>query len=88
MQEQPVNSPVAQPMAPAPAEGQKDFIVALLLSIFVGSLGVDRFYLGYIGLGILKLVTFGGLGIWYLVDLVLIATGKLPDSEGRPLRHS
>ena len=57
----------------------KKWIVALLLSIFLGTLGVDRFYLGYIGTGILKLlitlVTFGMAGwIWWLVDLIMIAT--------------
>ena len=66
--------------------GEKDFLVALILSILVGTLGVDRFYLGYIGLGILKLITFGGCGIWWIIDIVLIATDKLPDAEGRPLR--
>jgi len=51
----------------------KDWLVALLLSVFVGSLGIDRFYLGYTGLGILKLITLGGCGIWALIDIVLIA---------------
>ncbi len=53
---------------------EKKWIVALLLSILVGSLGIDRFYMGYIGTGILKLITFGGFGIWWLIDLILIAT--------------
>ena len=75
-----VGAPVGAPM-------EKDWLVALLLSVLVGTLGVDRFYLGYIGLGILKLVTLGGCGIWWIVDLVLIATNKLPDAQGRPLRQ-
>lgn len=60
----------------------KSKIVALILSIFLGELGIDRFYLGYIGLGILKLITFGGFGIWYLIDIILIATGKLKPKDG------
>lgn len=51
----------------------KNWIAALLLSILVGSLGIDRFYMGYVGLGILKLITFGGFGIWWLIDLILVA---------------
>lgn len=63
----------------------RDWLVALLLSIFLGSLGVDRFYLGKIGSGLLKLFTFGGLGIWWLIDVILIAAGSMRDAEGRPL---
>jgi hypothetical protein len=68
-----------------PCDGQKEWIVALLLSVFLGHLGIDRFYLGYIGLGVLKLVTFGGCGIWWLIDLILIAAGQLKDADGKPL---
>jgi len=66
--------------------GDRDWSLALLLSMFLGALGIDRFYLGYTGLGILKLVTLGGCGIWHLVDAILIAIGKVPDAQGRPLR--
>ena len=53
----------------------KDPTVALILSLVVGGWGVDRFYIGDTGLGVLKLITGGGLGVWWLVDLFVI-TGK------------
>lgn len=64
---------------------KRSFIAALILSILVGSLGIDRFYLGYIGLGILKLLTAGGCGVWWLIDVILIATKKLKDADGNEL---
>ena len=67
---------------------QKDWLTAVLLSLFVGWLGIDRFYLGYTGLGVAKLVTLGFFGIWALIDLVLIIMGRLPDSDGLPLRRT
>ena len=60
----------------------KSQVVSLILSIFFGELGIDRFYLGYIGTGILKLITCGGFGIWWLIDLIMIATGKLKPKDG------
>lgn len=63
----------------------RDWLVALVLSVIVGTLGVDRFYLGKIGTGILKLITFGGLGVWTIIDIILIAIKKLDDKEGLKL---
>jgi len=72
---------------PAATDDSKDWLAALLLSIFLGQLGVDRFYMGYIGLGVVKLLTAGGCGIWWLIDVILIATDGLKDAQGRPLRR-
>ncbi|KAI8967993.1 hypothetical protein BDF20DRAFT_202519 [Mycotypha africana] len=57
----------------------RSWFVALLLSIFFGPLGVDRFYLGYIFLGLLKLITAGLGGIWWTIDVILIALNVLND---------
>jgi TM2 domain-containing membrane protein YozV len=61
-------------------------MVALLFSIFLGYLGIDRFYMGQVGIGIGKLLTLGGCGIWYLIDIILIATRSSNDSLGLPLK--
>ena len=60
----------------------KSQLIALILSILLGGLAIDRFYLGHIGTGILKLITFGGFGIWYIIDIILIATGDLEPKNG------
>ena len=62
----------------------KSKITALILSIVLGVIGVDRFYLGYVGTGLLKLFTGGCFGILYVVDIILIATGNLRPRDGSP----
>lgn len=64
----------------------KRWITAVIVSFFFGALGIDRFYLGYTAIGLAKLFTIGGLGIWALIDLVLIALRRVPDADGLPLR--
>jgi TM2 domain-containing membrane protein YozV len=63
----------------------KSRLVALLLCFFVGALGVHRFYVGKVGTGVLMLLTLGGLGIWALIDLIMIAIGSFKDASGRVL---
>lgn len=64
---------------------QKSFLATWLFAWLLGYLGVDRFYLGKIGTGVLKLITLGGLGIWYLIDLIIVLTGNQTDKWGQPL---
>jgi TM2 domain-containing membrane protein YozV len=68
-------------------QSDKEWLVAVLLSWFAGGLGIDRFYLGYTGLGIAKLLTLGGCGVWALIDAILITVGSVTDAQGRPLRR-
>jgi len=60
----------------------KSKTTALILSILTGGLGIDRFYLGYTGMGILKLLTAGCFGVLYIIDIINIATGKLLPADG------
>jgi TM2 domain-containing membrane protein YozV len=66
---------------------EKKRLIACLLCFFLGFLGIHRFYVGKIGTGILMIVTFGGLGIWALIDLIMILIGKFSDKEGKKLEN-
>lgn len=60
----------------------KDKTLALILSVMLGGLGIDRFYLGYTGIGVLKLLTGGCFGVLWIIDIINIATGKLLPADG------
>ena len=68
-------------------KSDKEWLVTLLLSLFIGTLGVHRFYVGKIGTGILQLITLGGCGIWTLIDIIMIATGNFKDKDGYEIKN-
>lgn len=66
-------------------QNDNTYVTATYFSLFLGWLGVDRFYLGYVGLGILKLITLGGFGVWWLIDLIWIFLGNAKKKDGTPV---
>ncbi|WP_138756239.1 TM2 domain-containing protein [Paenibacillus sinopodophylli] len=64
-------------------KSSKSFIAALLFCLFLGGFSIHRFYVGKVGTAILQIITLGGLGIWLLIDLIMIIVGKFTDSEGK-----
>jgi len=63
----------------------KSKTTALILAVLLGGFGIDRIYMGKIGTGILKLITAGGAGIWWLYDIIMIASGKAKTKDGQAL---
>ena len=64
----------------------KNWVAALVLCIFLGGLGIHRFYVGKAGTGVLMLLTGGGFGIWWLIDIIMIAVGSFTDKSGAFLK--
>lgn len=67
-------------------KSEKGFVPTLLLALFLGGLGAHRFFVGKIGTGILQLLTMGGLGIWALIDTIIIIVGSFKDKQGLPIK--
>jgi len=77
--------PVAPPVyAPPPPPPQRQYLLTWLYALFLGFFGGDRFYLGKVGTGILKLISLGGLGLWWAIDLVITILGAQTDAQHRP----
>lgn len=83
--QQPEQPAVAVPIQTHVVDKRRHFLAVFFISFMWGAFGVDRFYLGKVWTGILKLVTFGGLGLWTIIDFVLIMSGAMRDKQGNEM---
>ncbi|MDD2385526.1 MAG: NINE protein [Bacteroidales bacterium] len=89
--QQPAQQPIQQPNQAQDNLGVSDkekntALILCVLAYVIQIHGIHRFYTGHIGIGIIQLLTWGGCGIWTLVDLIQIASGNFKDAEGRLLK--
>ena len=78
---------LATPLSAEIVEQRNKWITCLLLCWFLGVLGVHRFYTGHTALGVFQLLTFGGCGIWTLIDFIIIVSGNFKDAQGNPIKN-
>jgi len=76
------SAPENQNTTPAP---RKSWVVTLLLNVFLGYMGIHRFYSGSIGIGVVQLITGGMCGVWWFIDFIMILTNSYRDGNGNPL---
>ena len=86
MQQPGMGMPGMGALTGGPGGPPKQFMITLLLALFAGSFGAHRFYSGHILFGVIQLCTLGGCGVWQLIDIIMIVTGKYTDAQGRPLQ--
>jgi TM2 domain-containing membrane protein YozV len=77
---------VRQAQAKKSGDVSQNWLTCLLLAIFLGEFGGHRFYTGKIGTAILMILTLGGCGIWWIIDIVMIISGKFTDADGNPIK--
>lgn len=77
----------AQQTSQPASTSDKRILPAALLCFFLGVFGAHRFYAGKVGTGILQLLTFGGLGLWALIDFIMIITSAFTDKAGNKITH-
>ncbi len=83
-----VRQPAPGSKSASQQEQQNKWIITLILCWFLGVFGVHRFYTGYVGIGIIQLLTLGGCGIWTIVDFIIIAIGNYKDADGNPIKSN
>ncbi|MFE3458918.1 TM2 domain-containing protein [Nocardiopsis aegyptia] len=76
-----------QQQYPSEALSSRNWLTTVLLAFFLGFVGAHRFYAGKTGTAILMIVTCGGVGVWTLIDFIMILIGNFKDAEGRTIKN-
>jgi hypothetical protein len=82
LEKEAANQVISQTQKQSNGGGGKSQVIALILCILLGGIGIHRFYLGYTWQGVVQLLTAGGCGVWAIIDLIRIITGDLQPKDG------